>query len=236
MGKNANGQNSDSDPMEVCISNKEFSAEAMELERQDNLENSLRYRKSINKDKHFSGTNKCKESCSGSPPDGDSFIPATKCEEVVMDILLKHYRTMKFLGFSMTWLGVHKLYRMALVACYTYIKEPLPRLSAMTVLVIVMGVATMGFKPYKDNKANKTANMSYIASAFIAMINVSKASLITANYRVSSAAVMTTLEYFDVCENILLTWLPLVAIVIWMCYSLWQRFGSKDKKKKKKEK
>ena len=34
----------------------------------------------------------------------------TKCEKVVTYILLRHYRTLHFLGVSMTWLGVHKLY------------------------------------------------------------------------------------------------------------------------------
>ena len=123
---------------------------------------------------------------------------------------------------------------MALVGCYTYIKEPLPRLSAMTILVMAMGLATMGIKPYNDDKANKTASFSYIASILIAIINVRKSSLITANYRTSSATVTTTLQYFDLCENILLTWLPVVAIGIWILYSLWQQCCAKDKKKKAK--
>ena len=147
----------------------------------------------------------------------------TKSEETVSYILLKHYKPLNLLGISMTWLGVHKLYRMSLVGCYTYIKEPLPRLSAMTSLVICMGMATMGVKPYKDSKANKTANLSYVASLCIAIINVSRSSLVTANYKVSSATVATTLHYFNLCENVLLTWLPLVAIVIWVLFSIWQR-------------
>ena len=159
-------------------------------------------------------------------------IENSKSEDVVSYILLTHYRPINCLGIPMTWLGVHKLYRMGLVACFTYIQEPLPRLSAMTVLVMVMGLATLGIKPYNDKQANKAANLSFIASILIAIINISKSSLITANYKISSAAVTTTLHYFDLCENILLTWLPVVAIVICILYSLWQRLLLKYLKKK----
>ena len=121
-------------------------------EKIENIENCLRYR--INKVDMKEGANgsdvRCTEDITMLSSD-----QKTKSEEVVSYILLKHYRTLRFLGIPMTWLGVHKLYRMALVACYTYIKEPLPRLSAMTILVMVMGLATMGIKPYKDDKAKK---------------------------------------------------------------------------------
>ena len=197
----------------------------------ENIENCLRYRiKKVSMEERANASHvRCIENIKMLSSD-----QKTKSEEVVSYILLKHYRTLRFLGIPMTWLGVHKLYRMALVACYTYIKEPLPRLSAMTILVMAMGLATMAIKPYRDDKANKTANLSYIASILIAIINVSKSSLITANYKTSSATVTTTLHYFDLCENILLTWLPVVAIVIWILYSIWQKFCSKDKKKKEK--
>ena len=198
-------------------------------ERIENLENTLRHRKNEDniKVKTHSSDDRCEEKITKSASD-----QTTASEEVVFYILLKHYRPLRFLGISMTWLGLHKLYRMSLVACYTYIKEPLPRLSSMTILVMAMGLATMGIKPYRDDKANKTAIFSYIASILIAIINVSKASLITANYKTSSATVTTTLKYFDLCENILLTWLPVVAIVIWILHSIWQWFRVKAKKKK----
>ena len=155
-------------------------------------------------------------------------------EEVVSHILLKHYRPLHFFGLSMTWLGVHKLYRVALVACYTYIKEPLPRLSTMTVLVIAMMLASSAFKPYSDDKANKAANLSYIASIFIAIINVSKSWLNATNYEANSDSIAkTTLQYFDLCESILVSWLPVIAILIWMIYFLGEYLYSKLKKRKK---
>ena len=66
-------------------------------------------------------------------------VEYTSSEEALMETLLKHYKTMKICGLSMTWLVFLKLYRMALVWCSTYITEPFPRLCAMNVLVIVIG-------------------------------------------------------------------------------------------------
>ena len=192
--------------------------------RNENCEKEFRCRKLANDKENTSNpmVTKCKLKC----------LESTKCEKVVTHILLKHYRTLHFFGVSMTWLGVHKLYRMALVACYTYIKEPLPRLSTMTVLVIAMLLATGGFKPYNDDKANKTAIISYIASIFIAIINVSKSWLNTTHYEATSDSVATTtLQYFDLCENILLSWLPVVAIVMWIIYFIGKWFYSKFEKR-----
>ena len=102
----------------------------------------------------------------------------------------------------------------------------------MTVLVIAMLLATGGFKPYNDDKANKTAIISYIASIFIAIINVSKSWLNTTNYEATSDSVATTtLQYFDLCENILLSWLPVVAIAVWMIYCIGKWCYSKLEKR-----
>ena len=176
---------------------------------------------------------KCKLKIEKSPND----IKCTKynkSEEVVFHILLKHYRPLHFFGLSMTWLGVHKLYRVALVASYTYIMEPLPRLSTMKVMVIAMLLATGAFKPYDDDKGNKAANLSYIASIFIAIINFSRAWLNATNYEATSDSVATTtLQYFDLCENILVSWLPVTALVIWTFYFLGEWLYSKFKNRKK---
>ena len=196
------------------------------LRRNGEYENEIKNRKIANNKESMSNPidPKCKLKCPKS----------TKCERVVAQILLKHYRTLHFFGISMTWLGVHKLYRVALVACYTYIKEPLPRLSTMTVLVMAMLLATCGFKPCNDDKANKTAIISYVASIFIAIINVSKSWLKTTNYEATSGSVATiTLQYFDLCENMLLSWLPVVGIVMWIVYFIGKWFYTKFEKRNK---
>lgn len=49
----------------------------------------------------------------------------TESEEVVLTTLLKHYKCLDIFGIPLTWLGVHKFYRVILVACNTYISRPI---------------------------------------------------------------------------------------------------------------
>ena len=58
----------------------------------------------------------------------ESFIKVGSCEEVIVECLLKHYKCLSFLSVRFTWLGIHKIYRVALVACRTFITEPVKRL------------------------------------------------------------------------------------------------------------
>ena len=157
----------------------------------------------------------------------------TKSEEVVTEYLLKHYRTLNIKGISMTWLGFHKLYRMTLVACNTYITEPLPRLCAMTTLVLAITFVTIFLKPYKEQPANKTAILSHAGSICIAVINIVKSTLIAGIYD-PNYLVRTITYYLDLCETILLTWVPVVAISMWLFYSLLQHIRSKGKSRKNK--
>ena len=46
----------------------------------------------------------------------------------ILHTLLEHYKSLCICGVKFTWLGIHKLYRVALIACNTYITEHLPRL------------------------------------------------------------------------------------------------------------
>ena len=47
--------------------------------------------------------------------------------EAITHTLLKHYRCLNVLGVRFTWLGVHKLYRIGLVACNAYITDPMKK-------------------------------------------------------------------------------------------------------------
>ena len=44
-------------------------------------------------------------------------------KEAITETLLKQYKTMKLFGISFNWLAIHKIYRMLLVACNTYISH-----------------------------------------------------------------------------------------------------------------
>ena len=144
----------------------------------------------------------------------------TATEESLMETLLKHYKTLRVCGVCMTWLVFLKLYRMALVWCSTYITEPLPRLCGMTVLVLLITVLTAKIKPYKENIANSMAFFSYIASLCIVIINITKSALISGVYKPTSL-VQSVLTYLDLCDTILLSWLPAGAIATWILYSIW---------------
>ena len=62
------------------------------------------------------------------------------CQKEIVESLLKDYKCLSVFGIRFTWLGVHKIYRVVLVGCRTFITEPVTRLYVMTALVIIMRV------------------------------------------------------------------------------------------------
>ena len=154
----------------------------------------------------------------------------SESEKVITEHLLKHYKALKICGVPMTWLAFHKLYRMSLIWCHTYITEPLPRLSAMSVLAILVTFITIFVKPYKETTANNIAILSHAASVCISVINIVKSTLIVGNYD-PNELVRTMVKYFDLCEVILLTWIPVVAIALWLLYTIAKISKSKIKGK-----
>ena len=70
-------------------------------------------------------------------------------KEAITETLLKHYKTMKLFGISFNWLAIHKIYRMILVACNTYISHSIMRLCAMSSLLLGIMLLHSLQKPYK---------------------------------------------------------------------------------------
>ena len=136
-------------------------------------------------------------------------------------------------GISFTWLGVHKLYRLMLVVCKTYIMEPIVKLSVMSCILILITILNVFLRPYKDCKANKTATLSFMANIWIAMINIWKTGLVTFDCKTNCSLKTTMLWYFQLWENILLIWLPLVAITTRMLISIVSKCRSKFKRQDK---
>ena len=153
-----------------------------------------------------------------------------KVKEAIFHSLLDHYKCIVILGIKFTWLGVHKLYRLLLVVCNTYILEPILRTSIMTFILIIVTISNVFIKPYKDNKANNTATLSYMANICIAMINLFKTSLVTFDCKTNCSLKTDILETFQMFESILLIWLPLVVIVGWMLFTAISKCKSKLKK------
>ena len=153
----------------------------------------------------------------------------SESEEALMETLEKHYKSVKICNLNITWLVFHKFYRFALVACNSYITEPLPRLCALTALVLS---ATLFLKPFKDNMANFIVRISFIASSIIAILNLTKAALLAGGYE-SNSLVLTVLNIFDLFESALKSWMPLGAAVIWAIFAIWTTTCKKKMKKKR---
>ena len=90
----------------------------------------------------------------------------------VTKTLVDHYKVLKMFGFRFTWLAVHKLYRLMLVASNTYVTDPLSRLIIMTSLLVFMTICNVFVQPYKKRTANIVATVSYLCNIVIAMINM----------------------------------------------------------------
>ena len=157
-------------------------------------------------------------------------ISYSKSEMEILTALLEHYRELNLFGVRFTWLCIHKLYRVALVACNTFITEPMYRLCLMTLILIVVTVVNSFVKPYNDYKANLTASLSYAANLCLALLNIVRSVMITFDCKSSSSFQATVLWYFDLAENVVLSYIPCVAIATWFVYTVAQKCGPKSKK------
>ena len=129
--------------------------------------------------------------------------------EAISHTLLKQYRHLNVFGVRFTWLGVHKLYRVGLVACNTYITDPMAKLCTMSLVLMVIAIVSIFTKPYKDRNTNRVAILSYIANICIAMINLIKVGLVTFGCQVNCGSKKdNVLGYLGNIENVLLIYVP----------------------------
>ena len=172
------------------------------------------------------------EQKNGKKLDENKVDKINSCEEIIEDSLLKHYKCLSLFGIRFTWLGVHKIYRVILVACRKFIMEPVTRLYVMSVLVIMMTVFNAFIKPYKEQMANKTATLFYIATLFIAIINIGKSHLVNFGCDTSCEYRDTVIRYMGRAENILLLYVPILAMGLWILHTGLQKCLKKCKKQK----
>ena len=136
--------------------------------------------------------------------------------EQVIHTLLEHYKTIQLFCIKFTWLGIHKLYRTILVACNTYITEPLTRIYFMTLMLLIIAVLNAVVKPYKSNVAKNVAILSYAANTCIAIVNIGKGYMITFASVTNESFRIMLLSYLDTCENVLILYLPVAAGGLWV--------------------
>ena len=152
------------------------------------------------------------------------------CQEEIVECMLKDYKCLSVFGIRFTWLGVHKIYRVVLVGCRTFITEPVTRLYVMSALVIMMTALNAFIKPYKEQRANTTATMSYIATLLIAIINIGKAHLVKYGCDTSCDHRDTVVRYMGTVEDVLLLYVPVVAMGLWVIQTSFQKCLKKCKK------
>ena len=157
-------------------------------------------------------------------------MPYSKNEIEILPSLLDHYRELNVFGIRFTWLCIHKLYRIALVTCKTFITEPISRLCMMTLVLIIVATINAFVKPYNDYKANLTASFSYAANLCLAVINIARSIMITFDCKSNCSVQATVLWYFDLTENVLISYIPYVFIVAWFMFFIAQKYGLKNKK------
>ena len=73
-------------------------------------------------------------------------------KEAITETLSKHYKKMKLFGISFNWLTIHKVYRMILVACNTYISHSIMKLCTMTSFLLGIMLLDSLLRPYKKDQ------------------------------------------------------------------------------------
>ena len=141
------------------------------------------------------------------------------CKKHIVNSLLKHYKCISVFGIRFTWLGVHKIYRVALVVFKTFIPEPVAKMYAMSALVMAMTAVSAMVQPYKDKRANRAATLSYIANLGITILSVVKAHLVAFGCDTSCHYRDIIVGYMGTVEDTLLLYLPISAMVLWTVYT-----------------
>ena len=156
----------------------------------------------------------------------------TNSREAIIHTLLKDYRPLNVLSVQFTWLRIHKIYRVGLVACSTYISDPWTRLCVMTVVLLSMSVATVFAKPYKNRTTNNVAVLSYACNICIAVVNLWKTGLVTYGCTTNCKSHKEmALLYMGKIEDVLLSYLPVIVFPA----ALFAMAVQKCKRKKKQE-
>ena len=151
-------------------------------------------------------------------------------KEAITETLLKHYKTMKLFGISFNWLAIHKVYRMILVACNTYISHPIIKLCIMSSFLLGIMVLHSLLKPYKKRPANVAATVSYVANCGISMINLIKAWASEYGCKIKCSDKSEVLEYLHIGEQILLVYVPIASVCLWMLSTMLQKCVKQSKK------
>ncbi len=153
----------------------------------------------------------------------------SETEVVILHTLLHHYRKLEFFGISFTWLAVHKIYRLLLVACYTYTTDSFVRICTMTAMLLVITTGNSILKPYSDHRANTTATLSFTANICVAVCNMCRAGLVKFSCLTNCSSRPELLWYLALIDTVLLKWVPVATLAGWAVFMVVSRCLSKSK-------
>ena len=143
--------------------------------------------------------------------------------------MLDHYKTLKLFGFRFTWLAIHKMYRITLVACNTYLTDPLVRLLSMTILLIFILSINSFIKPYKKKETNAISTLSYLLNTLIAILNICKAGLERFSCKTNCSSRSVFINHVQLLGNASLVYVPMGIISLFMIIAVLKKCKKKDK-------
>ena len=99
----------------------------------------------------------------------------------------------------------------------------------MTSLLVFMTICNVCVQPYKKRTANIVATVSYLCNIVIAMINMCLSMLEKFSCRTNCPLMMSVVQWFNKCEQILVIYLPLCVVVLWFVISKLAKCKRKEK-------
>ncbi|KAJ7371232.1 hypothetical protein OS493_027346 [Desmophyllum pertusum] len=134
--------------------------------------------------------------------------------------------------------------RFILLACQSFIANLMLRMVSMAAACLLMTIHHVLKSPYRDPTANKAETLSLSALSIIAVINLTKATLISFGITIVAPNIsyLETLEWFEICAlafipalvSVLVTFAilsQLVRVVVFLikqCHRCWWQFRSLD--------
>ncbi|KAJ7371229.1 hypothetical protein OS493_027343 [Desmophyllum pertusum] len=134
--------------------------------------------------------------------------------------------------------------RFILLACQSFIANLMLRMVSMAAACLLMTIHHVLKSPYRDPTANKAETLSLSALSIIAVINLTKATLISFGITIvaPNTSYLETLEWFEICAlafvpalvSVLVTFAILsqlvrvVVLLIKQCHRCWWQFRSLD--------
>ena len=117
------------------------------------------------------------------------------------------------LAGKISWVGVIKCRRLAMILVYAFVETPLYRVVLLLTITLAHLIHHTIVKPYRENSTGLAAIFSMLATFAIAIVNLIRATLEFVEYKLSDRD-QVLLQILDMTEDVLLIWFPLLLITL----------------------